>query len=279
MYYFITENPSDIHNTRYSYIAKMNNEQFNLFMKMNESLENNQSSSFTYRGQFETEEEGSISMEKYLVNDAKDYTMMLSKSQNNWPDIIPRNCRYIITYIGEEITPFPNFYKIPLDEYVILQNNFPGSVRFLNADEIDEIQSPFGTIAVHENMFPQIEQLFSNVMTDTFIKLNPEISSENLGEISKNAERKLAKFYKLIGKISSIEEPEVINNAIKKVFGNLDNDTIDLIKITLISLCDNLKKMNNEKKSFNEMCEYVSMRCKEFPEIGKLSKNMVGLMY
>jgi len=174
MYSIVSENNNNVHVTLNTYIIhtltkKDINDQFgNLLI---------------FHGSFDTEKQADKYMEELLLGNAKTYTKLLIET--SMPNPIPEKCRKVLVQIDSHLSPYPNFYKMPLHEYVILKNNFGNSVRFPTLAEFDTIKIISDVVVIHEHVFHTIKDLFGD-STLTFVKASPNMTPEFLEKYEKD---------------------------------------------------------------------------------------------
>lgn len=128
-----------------------------------------------FHGSFDNDNDASMCLEEVSLDDAKFYTKHIM--QTFIPTIIFGDSRSILTYVGPEITPYPDFYRIPLNEYVILKNKFNDSFRFPNLDEFDDLVRVYSVIILKEHLFDSMENMFG-YPTHTFVKEGEGVTIE-----------------------------------------------------------------------------------------------------
>jgi hypothetical protein len=251
---------------------------------------------FIHCEQFGTEQEADAGLEQYLIDDAKQYTKFLTDDRANWPDKVPRNCRYVFAYVGHDLTPYPDFYKLPLDELIILLDNFPSSVRFPSLDELSTIKINQELIIIHDHAYSKIEELFTN---QTFIRANTNLTPEKIKDMEKIIGHKLWQLFQLLGetfspssamlsqrfrrpKVSSKESEDLetdtvtLNQQLQNIFDQCDPPMIDLIRETLTKIHYNIEIMRENHVEDEEISNYIANMCQDIPELAKVTRHIIG---
>jgi len=195
----VTVKHSNIHKTLYTYIIEKLSEQqiSNIFETI--FFHTNSVDTLVFHGSFETDNEADICFKMVQLNNAKEYTKYLIET--SIPNPISDECRYVLTYISSHITPSPGFYRISLNDYIILKHNFSDCFRFPTINEISTIfslenrlasqskdfvstiESTDDVIVVNEKLFEIVMNLLS---TSRFMK---DITDPLLGILIKSSSK------------------------------------------------------------------------------------------
>ena len=275
MFLFVTDNNDNIHVTKYYYLVTppKGEEADSFLIKLEEAKQNKL---LDYH-EFETLDKARTFMEDCMLEDTKSYTKLYSESLSSndsdilsFPDKIPHNCRYIFVNIEKGITPNPGFYKIPLNEYVILKENYNDYIRLPLMEEYDLITKSEETVMVHSDIYKAISQLFI-VPSESFVDVAADDNNNHGFPMDKS--KRLGHLFRLI--LSG----QTTRKDMRKVFGNLEDNIVDAIHDALSEAMSQMEVMHSNGSTNDELCEFFCERCKEVPLLAKDSKNIVGMLY
>lgn len=258
MHYFITEICEDIHKVTYSYVASTKNKD------EDEELINALKGLDVDFVPFETIYEAKNYMDKYLFDRAITYTKVILNDLD--VSKIPFDSRYIIVYVGKNLSPKEGFYKLPLAEFILLKSH---DIRLPTLTELDVLVEVNNIVSVHSDIWKQISSLFATPSTSFF-----EENSHDLSLTGDDIHKKLAQLFKLVASQNSDLKPYF-----RKVFGNIEDVIIDKMINLYIIVVNDIKKMLYDGVDQKTACEYFYKRCEEFPLLAKESKTIVGLLY
>lgn len=125
-YCVVSENPTGEHDRSTCSIAKIYENDVEKFI---ESKTNSQCKVFDLS-------DDAINYLNQIVFDyIKDHTKQYNR--DGLPtQSIPFRCKYVLVYVGDDVTPYPDIYKMSLNDFITLKSNF-NSIKLANSNEIE----------------------------------------------------------------------------------------------------------------------------------------------
>ncbi len=227
MYYFITENSDD----SYSYVVKTLDKQI---------LECKD----VFCLAFDDIEEAKKYQREYVFNNTVEYTRNIDFKPN----------KLIIAYVGDRLSPTPGFYKVLLNEFLVLQDY---DIRLPTLSELESVKNTDDFVSIYSDIWVKISDSISE---EVFYE-------ENRTELVGNAiNKKIARLFKAI-----INKHNELPTYFRRMFGNLEDDII-------YKMINEFFKVIEELKVKPEL-DYFYMRFNEIAKIAKESKTIIRFMY
>jgi hypothetical protein len=102
----------------------------------------------------------------WLLDICQNYTKLIINQ--GVPKIINKDCRYIFAVMTNQITPFPGLYRIPLNQYVMLDEQFKFDIRLPTFDEIEENKINNDVVVFHDHVYNKCPLLLNNSLSNIF---------------------------------------------------------------------------------------------------------------
>lgn len=229
MYYFITENSDD----SYSYVVSE--------YTLNKQLLACKDIFFLA---FDNIEEAKQYQRKYVFKNAVEYTKNINFKSN----------KLIIAYVGDRLSPKPGFYKVLLNEFLVLQDY---DIRLPTLSELESVKNTDDFVSIYSDIWVKISDRISE---EVFYE-------ENKIELVGNAiNKKIARLFKAV-----INKNTDLPTYFRRIFGNLEDDIIDKMINEFFELIKEVK--------VNPELDYFYMRFNEIASIAKESKTIIRFMY
>ena len=230
MYYFITENKS-CDESNYSYIVKTFDKQLLACKDI-------------FYLAFDDIEEAKQYQREYVFKNAVEYTKNINFKSN----------KLIIAYVGDRLSPKPGFYKVLLNEFLVLQDY---DIRLPTLSELENVKNTDDFVSIYSDIWVKISDRISE---EVFYE-------ENKIELVGNAiNKKIARLFKAV-----INKHTDLPTYFRRMFGNLEDDIID-------KMINEFFKLVKEVK-VNPELDYFYMRFNEIASIAKESKTIIRFMY
>lgn len=229
MYYFITENSDD----SYSYVVS----EYTLNKRLLACKD-------IFCLAFEDIEEAKQYQREYVFKNAVEYTKNINFKPN----------KLIIAYVGDRLSPKPGFYKVLLNEFLVLQDY---DIRLPTLSELENVKNTDDFVSIYSDIWVKISDRISE---EVFYE-------ENKIELVGNAiNKKIARLFKAV-----INKNADLPTSFRRMFGNLEDDIID-------KMINEFFKLVKEVK-VNPELDYFYMRFNEIASIAKESKTIIRFMY
>lgn len=229
MYYFITENSDD----SYSYVVS----EYTLNKQLLACKD-------IYCLAFDDIEEAKQYQREYVFKNAVEYTKNIDFKLN----------KLIIAYVGDRLSPKPGFYKVLLNEFLVLQDY---DIRLPTLSELESVKNTDDFVSIYSDIWVKISDRISE---EVFYE-------ENKIELVGNAiNKKIARLFKAV-----INKNTDLPTYFRRIFGNLEDDIIDKMINEFFELIKEVK--------VNPELDYFYMRFNEIASIAKESKTIIRFMY
>jgi hypothetical protein len=190
----------------------------------------------------------------------KQYTKLLNSigmlifSMDGIPiNIKPYICKYVLVFIDNDITLYPDIYSIPLYDYIILKSKF-NSVRLATNEEMDNITVSKKVIIIRNDVINILNDL--NITETAFVY---NITNEEISKYNK----------------INMEYGTIPSRILRCLFGDngeaLDEllkelpYTTNIIKNEQIKIVEDVKKINQASGSYNQIYDKIK-KIFEYPK-------------
>jgi len=196
---------------------------------------------------FDTEDEATKFMKTTTLNNTKYYTNMLR--EQGLPDkskLLRSHSRYLLAYLGDDITTIPNVYTIPIYEFIILQENYP-SVRRATQTEIEQT-------TIDNSVIPMTPDTFDSIKKLQLLKLQVSLSnnSEDIQKVEKDYDVAYLNTMKLMAGLQN-GQTENIDQLMSDLLPGQDPSIIEEVKSALSKMIQYVNTARKEGMSDQEI--------------------------
>jgi len=204
-------------------------------------------------GNFPTENLAYQRMTEIMDSNATDYTIHLNLY--GLPiEIKTHGGRWVVSYVGNDLTPFPGYYIIHLHDFVVLRSRYP-SVRLATNEELGRVGTYPG-LRVHDSEIQNVQNL--GLKSTPIFK--QDATDADILNHDDNLQKELANTLNYLN-IMNISDKFARIEMIKSSDPNLDDASAVAIDDELFRVYGPLRQEIERMRSMNtpedEMFEYV----------------------